>query len=90
MEVNRSIKCTDTHFRDFGLGGLNKVGRANLEANIVSTLQAGCFFGSFLAAWVADRFGRKKGLIFAAIVTMIGCVMQAAASGHVPVMYVGR
>lgn len=32
---------------------------ANLNSNIVSTLQAGCFFGSLIAYYVADKWGRK-------------------------------
>jgi membrane protein DedA with SNARE-associated domain len=28
-------------------------------ATVVSVLQAGCFFGSLIAYYVADRWGRK-------------------------------
>ncbi|KAJ0335387.1 hypothetical protein COL922a_009315 [Colletotrichum nupharicola] len=65
--------------------------RSNLSANIVSTLQAGCFVGALLAAQAADRFGRRPVLIWAAGgISVIGVILQAAASGHLAVMYVGR
>lgn len=63
---------------------------ANLEANIVSTLQAGCFLGAIVAGWVADKLGRRIGMMIAALFAIIGSVMQAAAAGHFPVMYIGR
>lgn len=74
----------------YGIAGLSKTGQADLNANIASTLQAGCFIGCFLYAWMADRFGRKTALQIAGLVTIIGCVFQAAALGHLAVMYIGR
>jgi MFS family permease len=72
------------------LENTSKVAQANLSANIVSTLQAGCFFGALGASWVADKFGRKRALIGAAVVAILGIVMQTAASGHLEAMYIGR
>ena len=63
---------------------------ANLEANIVSTLQAGCFLGAIVAGYVADRLGRRVGMMIAATFAIVGSIMQAAANGHFPVMYIGR
>lgn len=63
---------------------------ATLNSNIVSTLQAGCFFGSLIAYYVADRWGRKPSLLIAASVTMAGIVIQAASSGNLNCLYVGR
>ncbi|EMF13884.1 general substrate transporter [Sphaerulina musiva SO2202] len=63
---------------------------ANLEANIVSTLQAGCFLGAIGAGYVADRWGRRWGMMVAAALAGVGAVMQAAAEGEFGVMYVGR
>lgn len=76
--------------RTYGLTGLDKVAQANLTANIVSTLQAGCFFGALIASPCADRWGRKLSLIGAAVVGIIGVIMQTAASGHLEAMYIGR
>ncbi|KJX94676.1 mfs quinate transporter like protein [Zymoseptoria brevis] len=70
--------------------GENKTLSANLEANIVSTLQAGCFVGALAAFYVADKLGRRLGLMIAAVLATIGAVFQAAAAGHFPVLYIGR
>lgn len=75
---------------DFGLGDPDSAESANLAANIVSTLQAGCFLGALIASPLTDRFGRKWCLIGISIVIMLGVVMQAAASGHLGPMYAGR
>ncbi|XPS71552.1 hypothetical protein M3J09_003732 [Ascochyta lentis] len=64
--------------------------RADLSANIASTLQAGCFLGCFIASWMADKYGRKWTLQLAGLVTIVGCVIQAAASGSIEAMYIGR
>ncbi|ATY62915.1 General substrate transporter [Cordyceps militaris] len=66
--------------------------KADLEQNIVSTLQAGCFLACFITGWAADRFGRLRVLVAAGVLTTIGVVLQAAsaARGTLAVMYVGR
>ena len=63
---------------------------ANLGANIVSVMQAGAFFGALFAYPLADKFGRKPGLLVAAFCALIGGLMQAVASGNLDVLYVGR
>src|SRR3954447_23727528 len=52
--------------KEFGLDGLGKVESANLSANIVSALQAGCFLGAILAWPLANTIGRRRTLITAA------------------------
>lgn len=84
LRINR-LEC-----RAYGLEGLDSVAQANLSANIVSTLQAGCFFGALIASAAADRWGRRLSLIGAAVIGIVGVIMQASASGHLPAMYVGR
>lgn len=76
--------------RKYGLEDISEVAAANLSANIVSTLQAGCFFGALVASVVADKWGRKLGLITASVLAIIGVIMQVAASGHLEAMYIGR
>ncbi len=68
----------------------SSVKTANLQANIVSTLQAGCFVGALLASPISDRIGLKKGLMLAAVVTFIGVVFQFTAWGHLAPLYIGR
>ena len=76
--------------RKYGIDGLSKSAQADLSANIASTLQAGCFFGALIASWIADKLGRRTALMIAAGVTICGVVIQAASSGSVSCMYVGR
>ncbi|CAG8879162.1 unnamed protein product [Penicillium nalgiovense] len=76
--------------KTYRLENISKVDEANLSANIVSTLQAGCFFGALAASPIAEKWGRRMALMGAAIVAVIGIVMQTAASGHIEVMYIGR
>jgi sugar porter (SP) family MFS transporter len=76
--------------RDFGLGDPKSVASANLSANIVSTLQAGCFLGALLASPLTDRFGRKWCLIGVSLIIIVGVIMQACALGNLGAMYAGR
>jgi sugar porter (SP) family MFS transporter len=80
----------DPFVHDFGLGDKKSVATANLAANIVSTLQAGCFLGALIASPLTDRFGRKWCLIGISIVVIIGIIMQSAALGNLGLMYAGR
>ena len=56
----------------------------------MSTLQAGCFVGALAAYWFADRIGRKPSLCWSALFALIGTVLQAASSGYLACLYVGR
>lgn len=76
--------------RAFGLEGLSKDAAATLSANIVSALQAGCFLGAVIAWPLADFVGRKPSLIVSSLVAGTGICIQAASSGHLAAMYVGR
>ncbi|KAL2000978.1 hypothetical protein VTN02DRAFT_2379 [Thermoascus thermophilus] len=84
------VLTMDEFKRKFGLMNQSKVGEANLSANIVSTLQAGCFVGALVASPVADRWGRRPALIVASVFSTIGVIMQFAASGYLEPMYIGR
>lgn len=41
--------------------------------------QAGAFFGVLVGSWFMDRFGRKLGVVFCAVLTIIGGVCTCAA-----------
>ncbi|KAM0329471.1 hypothetical protein ACHAQA_004780 [Verticillium albo-atrum] len=77
---------------DYGLidGVTENVKDANLAANIVSTLQAGCFVGALAASPITDRWGRKKALLGTSLVICLGVIMQAASLGHLAPIFVGR
>lgn len=44
----------------------------NLQGNIVSVLQAGCFFGALASFYVSDTFGRRWALIVADVMWVFG------------------
>ncbi|KFY10736.1 hypothetical protein V492_04876 [Pseudogymnoascus sp. VKM F-4246] len=74
----------------YGIQDLDPKAAANLSSNIVSTLQAGCFAGSLIGSYVADRIGRKPGQLLCAVIALIGCILQAASDGHLVALYFGR
>ncbi|PSN70097.1 general substrate transporter [Corynespora cassiicola Philippines] len=74
----------------YGLNNISPVARADLSANIASTLQAGCFFGCFLASWMSDKYGRKIALMVNGAITIVGCIIQSVSMGSIASMYVGR
>lgn len=86
------VLAMDSTRDKFGYKDRSKTDKSNLDQNIVSTLQAGCFAACFVTSWFADRFGRRPSLMGAGLITIIGVVFQAAsaAQGTLAVMYVGR
>lgn len=75
--------------------GLDKDSKdfANLQGNIVSVLQAGCFFGAMSSFYVSDRFGRKMALIVADIIFIVGSIVQtlcAIGTTSLTQLYIGR
>lgn len=66
---------------------------ANLQGNIVSVLQAGCFFGALASFYVSDTFGRKWALIIADVIFIIGSLIQTLCglgTSNLAQLYVGR
>lgn len=66
---------------------------ANLQGNIVSVLQAGCFFGAMSSFYVSDRFGRKMALIIADAIFIVGSIVQtlcALGTTSLTQLYIGR
>lgn len=59
------------------------------KALIVSILSAGTFFGALFAAPVADKIGRRYGLMVSCVIFIIGALLQVASS-DIPVFAVGR
>ncbi|CEJ56450.1 hypothetical protein PMG11_02656 [Penicillium brasilianum] len=76
--------------RDFGLVGASQSVQDAFSANIVSLLQAGCFFGALAAAPLGDKLGRRIALALGAISFIVGSIMQVASAGNKPLMFVGR
>ncbi|KAF4818456.1 Quinate permease [Colletotrichum siamense] len=74
--------------RAYGLGDSSADQIANLSSNIVSTFQAGAFFGCIAGFFSAERFGRKPVILGSAFVFIIGVVLQLI--GKIGLLYGGR
>lgn len=61
----------------FGLDQKSDHERADLSGNIVSVLQAGCFFGALSTGYLSSKFGRKPSLILSGFIYIIGSVIQS-------------
>jgi sugar porter (SP) family MFS transporter len=61
-----------------------------LLANSVSLLQAGGFFGALLISYVCQNLGRRKPMIVAGVVFLVGSGMELAGTGGIPLFYGGR
>jgi MFS family permease len=63
---------------------------AALKANIVSTFQAGCFFGVIFCYFATERIGRRWPLIICGFIFNIGVILQLVSAGSVGLIYGGR
>lgn len=72
----------------FGLDTVSSAQLTALSSNIVSTFQAGAFFGCIVGFFTAERFGRKPIIMAAGVVFMIGVCLQMA--GLIGLLYGGR
>ncbi|SMY28530.1 unnamed protein product [Zymoseptoria tritici ST99CH_1A5] len=76
--------------RDFGLENRTQFERDTLQGNIVSTFQAGTFFGALLTFPIGERIGRKKAIMIASAIFLLGGSLMTAAQGHLGLIYAGR
>ncbi|KAK7733828.1 hypothetical protein SLS63_004614 [Diaporthe eres] len=66
---------------------------ANLQGNIVSVLQGGCFFGAAASFWLSDKIGRKWSLVSADLIFIIGSIIQTCSglgTTNLTQLYIGR
>ncbi|KAJ0302828.1 hypothetical protein COL516b_006867 [Colletotrichum fioriniae] len=80
----------DSFRRDFHLDEVSSTTRDTIQGNIVSTFQAGCFFGALFTFPIAEKFGRRKTVMLAGTVFLIGGTLMTAASGNLNLIYAGR
>ncbi|KAK2589624.1 hypothetical protein QQS21_012695 [Conoideocrella luteorostrata] len=80
----------DSFKRDFVLANVSGKYRDTLQGNVVSTFQAGCFFGSLLTFPLAERIGRKRAIFVAALVFIVGGVLMTASHGKIAMLIAGR
>ncbi|KIY47175.1 general substrate transporter [Fistulina hepatica ATCC 64428] len=52
---------------------------SNAEGAIVASMAAGSFAGALFSTWLADKIGRKKTILIASWIWVIGSVLQCAA-----------
>ncbi|KAF9075070.1 general substrate transporter [Rhodocollybia butyracea] len=78
--------------REFGLNTLSTDQFGVVSANIVSTFQAGAFFGALFGYPVGYFWGRKYGLLFSSVIFCIGAALQIGASSKtgLGIVYAGR
>ena len=69
--------------KDFGLETADATRRDTLQGNIVSTFQAGCFFGSLLTFPLAEKFGRKIAIVVAICIFLVGGSLMVRIVGPV-------
>ncbi|KAK1689551.1 quinate permease [Colletotrichum godetiae] len=80
----------DSFRRDFDLADSSPVVRDTLQGNIVSTFQAGCFFGALLMFPMAEWLGRKKAIMISALVFLVGGTLMTASHGEIGLLIAGR
>ncbi|KAL5115148.1 hypothetical protein ACEQ8H_006984 [Pleosporales sp. CAS-2024a] len=76
--------------RDFKMSSMAKTQRDTTQGNIVSTFQAGCFFGALFAFPFAEKIGRKKTMMIASSVFLLGGTLMTASRGSLNMIYGGR
>uniref|UniRef100_A0A0W0F923 Major facilitator superfamily (MFS) profile domain-containing protein n=1 Tax=Moniliophthora roreri TaxID=221103 RepID=A0A0W0F923_MONRR len=70
--------------------------RASVNGNIVSVLQAGCFFGALAMSYFSAQHGRKKCLLASGVIYLVGSIIQSMAgmgstqATGLRVLYLGR
>ncbi|TDZ36751.1 Quinate permease [Colletotrichum trifolii] len=80
----------DSFRRDFHLDDVSTSTRDTIQGNIVSTFQAGCFFGALFTFPIAEKFGRRKTVMLAGTVFLLGGTLMTAARGSLNMIYAGR
>ncbi|KUI65525.1 putative quinate permease [Cytospora mali] len=86
------VLTMDAFQNSFGLDS-DSSSFANLQGNIVSVLQGGCFFGAAASFWLSDKIGRKWSLIYADLIFLAGSIIQtcsAIGTTDLAQLYVGR
>ena len=65
-----------------GLRSAFALGDAGLGFTVGSLL-IGCFIGAFMAGWLADKMGRRNVMILAALLFLVGALVQGLAGSQV-------
>ncbi|CAE6491272.1 unnamed protein product [Rhizoctonia solani] len=74
----------------FGLDQLNEDELAFTSSNIVSTYQAGCFFGCIAAFFIVETFGRRITLQCSSALFCLGAGLMLGAKHSLGMIFLGR
>ncbi|CAE6505297.1 unnamed protein product [Rhizoctonia solani] len=74
----------------FGLDKLSEDKLAFTSSNIVSTYQAGCFFGCIFAFFIVEKFGRRATLQCSSALFCLGAGLMLGAKHSLGMIYAGR
>lgn len=89
-----SVLALSSFKKDFGLplgsSGFASSKNADISANVVSLLTAGCFFGAIGAAFSNEAIGRRYTLMVFSIIFLIGAAIQTGATHAIGQIYAGR
>lgn len=92
--VMGSVLALTSFKKDFGLptdsSGFSNAHNAQVSSNVVSLLTAGCFFGAIAAAFINNRFGRRRALMGFSLIFLVGAAIQTAAHHSIGQIYAGR
>ncbi|CVL02606.1 related to sugar transporter [Fusarium mangiferae] len=69
--------------------GATRDHNSTLQGTVVAMYTLGCLFGCLSCIWLGDKLGRKKTIIFGALVNTIGAALQAS-SYSLPQLIIGR
>lgn len=80
----------DSFRKDFNLLDTPSGQLDTIQGNIVSTFQAGCFFGALFTFPAAEKLGRKLTIFIASMVFLVGGTLMTAARGNMNFIIAGR
>ncbi|TKY85303.1 hypothetical protein EX895_005465 [Sporisorium graminicola] len=63
---------------------------AALSSHIVSTFQAGCFFGTLSTYPLVERVGMRYCFFLASFLFVLGSILQTVSTGQLSLIYIGR
>jgi sugar porter (SP) family MFS transporter len=81
------VLILDSFKNDFGINADNKT---KISSLIVALQQAGAFVAALGCAPIADKLGRKKSIMLAMVIFVVGVIMEVVPSHSLALFYVGR
>jgi MFS transporter, SP family, xylose:H+ symportor len=73
--ISGAVGSIDAYFID--PQGLEETARNNLSGWTISSALLGCVIGASIAGWIATRFGRKGGMLVAAVLFLVSSLGSA-------------